>query len=80
MEDCETGRVRAVKQLAYNKLLSIHLNNNAAYKTGVEDGSSVEQSCKVEKDRMCIILSSRHAKDQRVGGKQNIELRPIRKP
>lgn len=64
MKDCETGRLRVVKQLACNKLLSMNLNNDAAYETGVEDGSFGEQSSKAEKDRMHllrIILLSRHA-------------------
>ena len=39
MKDCEAGRLRVVAQLAYSKLLSISLNNNAAYETGVKDES-----------------------------------------
>ena len=50
MKDCETGRVRVVKQLACNKLLIINLNDDAAYETGVEDGSFGEQSGKIEKN------------------------------
>lgn len=74
IKDCETGRLRVVKQVAYNKLVSINLNNNAAYETGVEDGSFSEQSGKAEKDRMCIILFPRHAC---VGGDRTLSCAPI---
>ena len=41
MKDCEAGRLRVVKQLAYSKLLSISLNDNTAYETGVKDKALV---------------------------------------
>lgn len=73
MEDSEAGRLRVVKQLAYSKLLSISLNNSAAYERDVEDGNSGEQSGKAEKIVMHplrVMLLSRYAKDQHVSGKQ----------
>ena len=56
MRDCETDRLRVVKQFARSKLLSINLNNNAAYETGFEDGSFGEQSRKAEKNVMHLLL------------------------